>query len=65
MYGNINDVTITYTAGFGTESSGVPMQIRQAILMMIADSYDNREDYVKKMPTASQYLLDQYRVQYF
>ena len=65
LYGNINDVTITYTAGFGTESSGVPMQIRQAILMMIADSYDNREDYVKKMPTASQYLLDQYRVQYF
>ena len=65
LYGNINDVTITYTAGFGTEASGVPTQIRQAILMMIADSYDNREDYVKKMPTASQYLLDQYRVQYF
>jgi len=65
LYGNINDVTITYTAGFGTEASGVPTQIRQAMLMMIADSYDNREDYVKKMPTASQYLLDQYRVQYF
>lgn len=65
LYGNINDVTITYTAGFGTEASGVPTQIRQAMLMMIADSYDNREDYVKKMPTASQYLLNQYRVQYF
>jgi hypothetical protein len=39
------------------------MQIRQAILMMIADAYDNREDYVKKLPTASEYLLDQYRVQ--
>ena len=65
LYGNINDVTITYTAGYNTEPSGVPMQIRQAILMMIADSYDNREDYVKKLPTASEYLLDQYRVQLF
>jgi len=65
LYGNIDDVVLTYTAGFSTEPSGIPPQIRQAILMMIADTYDNREDYVKKMPTASQYLLDQYRVQYF
>lgn len=65
LYGNINDVTITYTAGYGATAASVPMQIRQAILMMIADSYDNREDYVKKLPTASEYLLDQYRVQLF
>ena len=65
LYGNINDVTITYTAGYGSTAASVPMQIRQAILMMIADSYDNREDYVKKLPTASEYLLDQYRVQLF
>jgi uncharacterized phiE125 gp8 family phage protein len=65
LYGNINDVTITYTAGYSTEPSGVPMQIRQAVLMMIADGYDNREDYIKKLPTASEYLLDQYRVQLF
>ena len=63
LYGNINDVTITYTAGYGSAASNVPMQIRQAILMMVADAYDNREDYVKKLPTASEYLLDQYRVQ--
>jgi uncharacterized phiE125 gp8 family phage protein len=65
LYGNINDVTITYTAGYNTEPSGVPMQIRQAVLMMVADGYDNREDYIKKLPTASEYLLDQYRVQLF
>ena len=65
LYGNINDVTITYTAGYGSTAASVPMQIRQAILIMIADSYDNREDYVKKLPTASEYLLDQYRVQLF
>ena len=65
LYGNINDVLLTYVAGFSAQPSGVPMQIRQAILMMVANAYDNREDYVKKMPTASQYLLDQYRVQYF
>lgn len=63
LYGNINDVTITYTAGYSNQPSGVPYQIRQAILMMVADSYDNREDYIKKLPTASEYLLDQYRVQ--
>jgi uncharacterized phiE125 gp8 family phage protein len=63
LYGNINDVTIVYTAGYGAAASNVPMQIRQAILMMVADAYDNREDYVKKLPTASEYLLDQYRVQ--
>lgn len=64
-YGNINDITITYTAGYSTESSGVPANIRQAILLMIGDAYDNRQDYVKKLPTASQYLLDQNRVQVF
>jgi len=65
LYGNINDVTITYTAGYGSESSAVPGQIKQAILLMITDAYDNRQDYVKKLPTASEYLLDQYRVQLF
>jgi uncharacterized phiE125 gp8 family phage protein len=65
LYGNINDVTITYTVGYGTESSAVPFQIRQAILLIVADTYENRQDYVRKLPTASQYLLDQYRVQYF
>lgn len=65
LYGNINDVTIVYTAGYGSTAASVPFQIRQSILMMIADSYDNREDYVKKLPTASEYLLDQYRVKLF
>ena len=65
LYGNINDVTIIYTVGYGTESSAIPFQIRQAILLMVADTYENRQDYVRKLPTASQYLLDQYRVQYF
>jgi uncharacterized phiE125 gp8 family phage protein len=63
LYGNINDVTITYTAGYGSEPSSVPAQIKQAILLMLTDAYDNRQDYVKKLPTASEYLLDQYRVQ--
>ena len=65
LYGNINDVTITYTAGYGSDASLVPGQIKQAILLMITDAYDNRQDYVKKLPTASEYLLDQYRVQLF
>lgn len=65
LYGNINDVTIVYTAGYGATAASVPGQIKQAILLMITDAYDNRQDYVKKLPTASEYLLDQYRVQLF
>jgi len=64
-YGNRNDVTIVYQAGYASESSGVPYSIRQAILLICADMYENRTDYVKRLPSASEYLLDQYRCQFF
>jgi uncharacterized phiE125 gp8 family phage protein len=45
-----------YTAGYDN-SSAVPAAIKTAMLLTIADMYDNRTDYVKKMPTAAEYIL--------
>jgi hypothetical protein len=36
-----------------------------AIALMVTEWYDNRSDGVRNLPTASQMLLDQYRVHIF
>lgn len=59
----INAITLTYVAGYGDAVTDVPEILRQAILKAVADGYDNREDYVKRLPTASQYMLDTYMYQ--
>lgn len=56
----INAITLTYVAGYGAAVTDVPETIRQAILKAVADGYDNREDYVKRLPTASTYMLDSF-----
>lgn len=38
-----NGITITYTAGYGTEQSSVPANIRHAILMGASDLFEHRE----------------------
>lgn len=38
-----NAVTITYTAGFGPVASDVPVEIKQAMLLVCGDLYRNRE----------------------
>lgn len=53
-----NAITITYVAGYGDNVTDVPETIREAILAGVADRYDNREDYVKQLPTVSQWMLD-------
>ena len=45
-----------YTVGYDN-ASAVPAPIRQAMLLTIADMYDNRTDYIKKLPTAAEYML--------
>lgn len=45
-----------YTAGYN-DASAVPAAIKTAMMLTIADMYDNRTDYVKKMPTAAEYIL--------
>lgn len=52
-----NAVTVTYTAGFGTKPSTVPHAIRQAIMLMVGDMYQKREDNVVALPKASEHLL--------
>ena len=55
-----NAVTVTYTAGFGDAAADVPKSIKQAILLMVADLYQNREDRPDTMPRASEALLRPY-----
>lgn len=45
-----------YTAGYDN-ASAVPAAVKTAIMLTVADMYDNRTDYVKKMPTAAEYIL--------
>lgn len=52
-------VTVVYTVGFGS-AADVPGAIKAAMFLIIADLYENRTDSVKRLPTASQFLLDQY-----
>ena len=59
-YDETNAITVVYVAG---EAAGnVPKAILQAMYLTIADFYENRTDYVKRLPTAAEYLLDQFRV---
>jgi uncharacterized phiE125 gp8 family phage protein len=60
-YLSLNDVTITYTAGYGTAATDCPSDIRIAVLKMIASMYDNRTDAMHKMPNASDVLLNRYK----
>lgn len=41
-YGHVNDVTLTYTAGYGTPAD-VPEEIRHAILLKAAQAYGDCE----------------------
>lgn len=52
-----NAVTVTYSAGFGAKPSTLPAAITQAILYMVADMYQRREDSVVSLPKASEYFL--------
>jgi uncharacterized phiE125 gp8 family phage protein len=58
----INAVSVTYTAGFGSSASNVPDDIKAAMLLIIGKMYDQREDSVLKLPSASEYLLDPYKI---
>jgi uncharacterized phiE125 gp8 family phage protein len=68
-----NTVRIRFSSGYEeeTSTSGVPMPIKVAIKMMVADMYDNRESItganVNKvsMPTTVERLLAPYRIHAF
>lgn len=54
-------VTVVYQAGYA-DVADIPQSIKTAMLLMIAEWYDNRTDGVRTMPTASEILLNKYRV---
>ena len=53
MYSETNAVTVVYVAG--EADTATPKAIEQAMLLTIADFYENRTDYVKRLPTAAQF----------
>lgn len=54
----INAVTITYVVGYGG-AADVPERYKSAIKLIVGELYENRENRVKKMPTAAEALLMQ------
>ena len=62
----VNPITITYKAGY----TAVPKSLRQAMLLLIGNWYENRESTVigtvtKEMEFAVKALLDQYRFRWW
>lgn len=65
---DINSVTIVYVCGYGASSSYVPKPIKQAIYMLIAHLYENRQAVIVsgsptaviEMPMGVEYLISPY-----
>lgn len=55
-----NAVVVTYSAGFGADASALPNDIKAALLLIIGDLYENRQDRANTLPTASERLLRKY-----
>lgn len=64
-YNEIKTVTVTYVAGYGASAGDEPASITQAIYLMLSSWYHNRQDSVRRMPTASEYLLNQQRLNWY
>lgn len=52
----IDAVSAVYVVGYD-DASAIPANVKRAMLLTIADAYDNRTDHIKRMPTAAEYLL--------
>ena len=67
LRGTLDDVVITFVAGFGASGSSVPADIRHAILLIFAELYENREGFVTgtiatPLPMAADMLLGRHRL---
>jgi len=60
----INAVTLSYVAGYAS-AGDVPTPIKQAILLMVGEMYEQRETSVKQLPTSVEYLLQPFRIEGF
>ena len=57
-------VKLTYISGYN-DAANVPSPIRAAILLLIGELYERRENFVKSMPDAVGYLLAPYVIREF
>ena len=55
------EVTVNYTVGYSASADDVPECVKDALLLMLAANYENREDPVRRFPTASHHLLNTVR----
>ena len=58
--GVVNQVIVRYVVG--TDVSAIPKPLIQGMMLVISDLYDQRNDRVKALPTASEYLWNPYRI---
>ena len=58
--GIINQVIVRYVVG--TAVSSIPTPLKQGMLLIISDLYDKRDDRVRQLPTASEYLFNPFRI---
>lgn len=61
--GVVNQVIVRYVVG--TDVSSIPKPLIQGMMLVISDLYDQRNDRVKALPTASEYLWNPYRIYTF
>lgn len=68
LYDKANAIRIQFNCGYGastdTDDGGgaVPEAIKTAVLLIIGRMYELREDSVSRLPKASEYILDPYRI---
>lgn len=56
-----NAIEIEIEAGYGDDASAIPMPLRQAMMLLIAQSYEQRGDGETAMPMMAQALLMPYK----
>ena len=62
VYSRADAIEIKFKCGYGSSSSDVPDAIKQAILLIVGKMYELREDSVSRLPKASEYILEPYRI---
>jgi uncharacterized phiE125 gp8 family phage protein len=57
----INSVYVEYVAGYSS-AANVPQAIKDAMLLAIKETFDCRDNTVRKFPTKAEYLLNMYKI---
>lgn len=62
LYPRANAIEIQFVCGYGSDATSTPTPIAQAILLIVGHMYEKREDTISRLPKASEYMLDPYRI---